>query len=137
MRNLTALDIMTSLVAGMAGCGSESKADPVSDSGAVETESNDSSSKETVSSDSGSSTNDEKKKVVVFSKKREWEKGWNALADAYMKEHPDVEVVINLTDANNYYDELKQYPERPFPFGRIILFPLMIWEYWIKWIRIL
>ena len=50
-----------------------------------------------------------KKEGCGVFQKREWEKGWNALADAYMKEHPDVEVVINLTDANNYYDELKAY----------------------------
>lgn len=109
-KSFLTLGIAVSLTACMAGCGTESGGeDPAADSSTAQAENTETTA---VQTDTGSSENDsgsEKKKVVVFSKKREWEKGWNALAEAYMEEHPDVEVVINLTDASTYYDELKAY----------------------------
>lgn len=55
------------------------------------------------------SSDGEKARVVIFSKKREWEEGWNQLRDRYMELHPDTEIVVNLTDASTYYDVLKGY----------------------------
>ena len=48
--------------------------------------------------------------IVIFSKKREWEAGWNAMREQYMANNPQIkDIVINLTDASNYYDLLKGY----------------------------
>lgn len=49
----------------------------------------------------------EKKVVTVFSKKREWD--WEAIEKAYEAARPDVDLVVDLTDANTYYDVLKGY----------------------------
>lgn len=49
----------------------------------------------------------EKRIVNVFTKKREWD--WDAIEAAYEAANPDIDLVVDATDAQTYYDLLKGY----------------------------
>lgn len=53
------------------------------------------------------STDAGKKQVTVFTKKHEW--NWEKIEEEFEKAYPDHDLIVDITEANTYYDILKTY----------------------------
>lgn len=61
----------------------------------------------TADSGSTSPSDGAKKTVTVFSKKREW--NWDKIESSFEASNPGYDLVVNLTEATTYFDELKSF----------------------------
>lgn len=100
MKRISVILLTALLLLALAGCGTKAPGStPPDTTNPVVTVSPDSSP--IGDQDAGNKT------VTVFTKKREWD--WDAIEKAYENSHPDVDLIVDITDASTYYDILKGY----------------------------
>lgn len=99
MKKVLALLLATLMLAGCFACTSS----PNEPAPQTEASGTDAASKTEAPADSSG----EKRIVNVFTKKREWD--WETIEARYEAYNPEVDLVVDATDANTYYDLLKGY----------------------------
>lgn len=100
MKRLISILLATTILLGIIACSNQTEetAPPATE---------DTSTVPEVEATKEEETSKEKRIVNVFTKKREWD--WEAIEKGYEAFNPQVDLVVEATDANTYYDILKGY----------------------------